>query len=121
MNHIFYLDSCSTCRRIIKELEPGKHFHLQNLKIEPISATQLDMLAGLTGSYVQLFNKQSRKYREMGLFDKNLSENDVRDLILQEYTFLKRPIFLINNRAYICRNKETINQLKALLDQSRQH
>jgi arsenate reductase len=34
------------------------------------------------------------KFRSMGLGDKTLSEQDYRKLILEEYTFLKRPVFL---------------------------
>jgi arsenate reductase len=30
----------------------------------------------------------------MGLADKTLTENEYRTLILEEYTFLKRPVFL---------------------------
>ena len=46
------------------------------------------------GSYEALFSRRAMKFRSMGLADKTLTEQDYRKLILEEYTFLKRPVFL---------------------------
>jgi arsenate reductase (glutaredoxin) len=112
MKHVFYLDTCSSCRRILKEISPSSDFLLQNVKETPINEEQLNMLANLSGSYESLFNKQARKYREFELFKKDLSEDDYKTWMLKEYTFLKRPIFVINSSLYICKNKENIGNLK---------
>lgn len=112
MKHIFYLDTCSSCRRILRDVNPGGEFEFQNVKESPISEKQLDYLAELNGSYESLFNKQARKYREMKLFEKALTEDDYRSLILKEYTFLKRPIFVVNTSIFICKNRNSIGNLK---------
>jgi arsenate reductase (glutaredoxin) len=112
MKHVFYLDTCSSCRRILRDVNPSKEFSLQNIKDQPINETQLNYLASLVGSYEALFNKQARKYRELELFKQELSEGDYKSLILKEYTFLKRPIFVINTSLYICKNKASIVNLK---------
>ena len=112
MKHVFYLDTCSSCRRILRDINPGTEFEFQNIKNSPISEEQLDLLAELNGSYESLFNKQARKYREMELFKKELEEKDFKNLILKEYTFLKRPIFLINSSVYICKNRTNIVNVK---------
>jgi arsenate reductase len=45
----------------------------------------------LAGSYEALFSRRAMKYRSMGLNEMELSEDDYRKYILEEYTFLKRP------------------------------
>lgn len=121
MKHVFYLDSCSSCRRIIRDVNPGNDFVLQNLKQTPISESQVDFLASATGSYESLFNKQARKYREMELFKREISESEYKSLLLQEYTFLKRPIFVLDSNVFVCKNKDTINNLKSRLKITHRH
>jgi arsenate reductase len=115
MHIVFYLPNCSTCTKVLKEVTPDTRFYLQNLKETPITAEQLDLLAKVVGSYNALFNKQSRKYREYGLGATDLSEQDCRSWILKEYTFLKRPIFLIGDRVFICRSNVVVDHLKSHL------
>lgn len=115
MHTIFYLPNCSTCTKVLKEVAPDTRFDLQNLKENPIKPEQLDLLAKVVGSYKELFNKQSRKYREYGLGTTELSEQDCRSWILKEYTFLKRPIFLVGDRVFICRSNAVVDQLKSHL------
>ncbi|MBN2165833.1 MAG: hypothetical protein JW717_06100 [Marinilabiliaceae bacterium] len=112
MKLVYFLDTCSSCRRIIKDINPGMEFKFQNIKLQPINEDQLDYLASINGSYESLFNKQARKYRKLELFKKDLNENDYKQLILNEYTFLKRPIFVIGTSIYICKNKSNIGNLK---------
>ncbi len=96
MNTIWYLSACSTCHRIMNELGiTEKNFRLQDIKTEAISEEQIDGMKALSGSYEALFSKIARKYRAMGLGDKKLSEADYRALILEEYTFLKRPVIIV--------------------------
>ena len=120
MKHVFHLSTCSSCRRILKEIAPGNDFFIQNIKDQAVTSDQLDLLATLSGSYQSLFNRQARKYREMELFKKELSEDEIRQLILQEYTFLKRPIFVIGSQLFICKNKDSITSLKKAMQLIRQ-
>ena len=46
----------------------------------------------------------------------NLQEENFRRLILEEYTFLKRPIFLIGQQIFIGNSKKTILDLKYYLE-----
>lgn len=116
MKKIYHLESCSTCKRIIKELNNGKGFELQNIKAEKITAAQLDELAKMAGSYEALFSRRAMKYRELGLQDKTLDEKDYRKLILEEYTFLKRPVIIIGDDIFIGNAKKTIEAAKQLLN-----
>ncbi|HXD77499.1 MAG TPA: ArsC/Spx/MgsR family protein [Puia sp.] len=95
MKKIYHLSTCSTCQRILKEMGAAKkRFQLQDIKTEKITPAQLDELKSRTGSYEALFSRRAVKYKEMGLKEKMLSEDDYRRLILEEYTFLKRPVIL---------------------------
>lgn len=105
---VFYLKTCSTCSRIIKDLDIKDEFDFQNIKEEKITLEQLEELAALAQGYEPLFNKRSQKYKALGLKDKNLSEEEIKNYILEEYTFLQRPVFLIGDNIFIGNSKKVI-------------
>ena len=113
MNKVWHLSTCNTCQRIIKELDglPGSEH--QNLKEQNISPKDLDWLREQAGSYEALFNRRSMKFREWGLKDKNLTEEDYRRLILEEYTFLKRPVIVAGKEVFIGNAKKVVGAAKA--------
>lgn len=111
MRKVYHLSTCSTCQRILKELAPLNNFILQDIKSEAISESQLDEMKKLAGSYEALFSRRSRKYGEMGLAGKELSESEIRELILQEYTFLKRPVFVVDEKIFVGNSKKTLSEI----------
>ena len=66
----------------------------------------------MAGSYEALFSKRAIKYKELGLKDKSLTEKDYRDFILEEYTFLKRPVTILNNKIFVGNEKKAVEELK---------
>ena len=116
MNKIYYLSSCDTCKRIISELElKEKGFVFQDIKTEKITVTQLEEMKKEVGSYEALFSRIARKYKELGLASKQLTETDYRNFILEEYTFLKRPVIFIGNKVFVGNTKNVIAEAKAAL------
>ena len=115
MKKVYHLASCSTCARIIKELEIGDEFDYQNIKQESITENQLKEMVALAGSYEALFSRKAMKFRSLGLHEQALSEEDYKRYILEEYTFLKRPGFLIDNEIFIGNSKKTVEQIKKKL------
>ncbi len=115
MRKIYHLSTCKTCQRIIGELNDGKDFELQDVKVKPITAAQLDVLKSEVGSYEALFNRRARKYRARGLHEQQLSEADYRRLILEEYTFLKRPVVIIDESVFVGNAKKAVQGAKAKL------
>jgi arsenate reductase len=114
MNKIYCLSTCSTCNRILDEIQAKKKgFVLQDIKTERISTAQLDELKQKAGSYEALFSRRALKYKELGLKDKALTEKDYRRLILGEYTFLKRPVALLDGEVFVGSEKGTVEKLKA--------
>src|ERR1700741_2723730 len=98
MRKIYHLSSCSTCQRIIKELHlKEKNFEFQDIKTERITPNQLAKVVEMAGSIEPLFSKKAVKYKELGLKDKKLTDKEIKDFILNEYTFLKRPVIIVDS------------------------
>jgi arsenate reductase len=116
MKKMYYLGTCSTCAAIIKKTGVDKKgFDMQDIKTEKITAAQLDEMKKMAGSYEALFSKRALKYKELGLKDKQLTEKDFRNYILEEYTFLKRPVTIIGNKIFVGSEKKTVESLKKIL------
>lgn len=79
-----------------------------------ISAAELDALAAAVGSYNALFSRRAIKYKEMGLAKRELSESEIRELILSEYTFLKRPVYVKGKAVVAGNDKKAVAQMAAL-------
>ena len=112
MRKVFYLSSCSTCQKILKETNAAIVCELQDIKVQNIQGDELDWLASKVGSYEALFSRKALKYRSMGLHEKQLTEGDYRRLILEEYTFLKRPIFIIDDNVFVGNLAKTVQAAK---------
>lgn len=109
---IYYLSSCDTCKRILKELAPSKEIDLQDIKSSPLTDNQLEELKAKAGSYEALFSKRARLYKERNLKEKTLSETDYRSLLLENYTFLKRPVMVIGEEIFIGNTKNVVAAAK---------
>ncbi|MEM9858575.1 MAG: ArsC/Spx/MgsR family protein [Bacteroidota bacterium] len=116
MKKVYYLSTCDTCNRIIKDLDLDDNFEFQDIKTEKITPEQLDRMRSLSGSYESLFSRVARKYKELGLKNKNLTEDDYRQYILDEYTFLKRPVFIIDDQIFIGNAKKNLESLHSYLN-----
>lgn len=115
MKKIYHLSTCSTCQRILKTLDAGKGFELQDIKTEAITPEQLDQMYEKTGSYEALFSRKAMKYRSMGLHEKQLTEADYKALILEEYTFLKRPVIFIDDEIFVGNTQKVVEAALAKL------
>ena len=89
---------------------------MQDIKTNKITAEQLDEMKSLAGSYEALFSRRSQQYAAMGLKDKTLTEQDYHDLILEEYTFLKRPVAIVGKEIFVGNSKEVITTLNKLIN-----
>ena len=107
MKKIYYLKTCDTCRRILKEIDLSG-FTLQEIKSDPITSKQLDALFSLTNSYEVLFSRRAKKYKQMDLKNQVLTSKDYRQLILDEYTFLKRPVIINGEKVYVGNLKKRV-------------
>jgi arsenate reductase len=117
MKKIYYLKTCDTCKRILKQI-PLDGFEIQEIKTHAMNTKQLEEMHALAGSYEALFSRRSKKYAAMGLKNKTLNEKDYKQLILEEYTFLKRPVILIDSNIFIGNTQKNVDALIAFLNAS---
>ena len=115
MDIIYYLASCDTCRKIIKSLPKDNNLIFHDIKQDPITVDALEKMHTLSGSYEALFSRKAQLYKSLDLKNKTLTEDDYKKYILEHYTFLSRPVFIIDNKIYIGNNqKNIIEVIKAL-------
>ena len=85
---------------------------MHDVSVGKITPAQLDQMKTMIGSYEALFSRRAMKYKELGLKHKKLGENDYRQYILEEYTFLKRPVIILNDKIFAGSEKKTREALK---------
>lgn len=97
---IYHLPTCSTCQRLLSEWNT-EGAEMRDIRNEPITEEEIDEMARLAGGYEPLFSRRAMKYRSMGLNEMELGEADYRKYILQEDTFLKRPVVIAGEEIFI--------------------
>jgi len=115
MKKIYFLKTCSTCQRILKSLNLSSDFQIQDIKETPLTAEDLEKLKSIAGSYEDLFSRRAKLYKEMGLKNESLEERDYKRYILDYYTFLKRPVLVIQQQIFIGNSPKTIAAAKLAL------
>ncbi len=116
MNTIYYLASCDTCRKIIKALPKNNNLVFHDIKQNPISILELEEMYRLSGSYEALFSKKAILYKTLKLKDKSLTDDDYKKYILEHYTFLSRPVFIIDDKIYIGNSQKNIIEVMKVLN-----
>ncbi len=111
LKRVFYLQNCDTSKRVIKKAGLGDEFDFQDIKKKPLTPQQLDELAVMAGSYEALFSRRSREYQKRELKNEYLNEKDYRNLILEHYSFLKRPVVVYAGQVFIGSGEKVVNQL----------
>ena len=114
MKHFFYLSTCDTCKRIMKQLQL-EGVELQDIKTEPMTAAQVDEMIARAGSAEALFSKRARKYKELGLKEQQLSQAQLRQFIIDEYTFLKRPVLILDQQIFIGNTAKVVEAAREAL------
>ena len=117
MKALFYLKTCDTCRRIIKSLPNIEGFELREIKQQPITPAELEEMHRLAGSYEALFSRKATLYKQRGLKDQPLTEADYKNLILEHYTFLSRPVIIDRETIFIGNSVKTVDAAIAHLEQ----
>lgn len=112
MKRIYHLSSCSTCQRILKEINPSADVELIDIKVQNIDAETLDWIKSKVDSYEALFSKRAMKFKSLGLNQMQLTEADYRKYMLEEYTFLKRPFMIFGEQVFIGNAAKEVEKAK---------
>ena len=108
MPTIYLLPTCKTCQRIHATVQEAGEWEIRDIKSSPLTEAELDQLAERAGSYEALFSRRAILYRQRELGKQTLTEADYRRLILEHYTFLKRPILDVNGQLFIGSSKKVV-------------
>jgi arsenate reductase len=108
MQKVYYLSTCDTCKRVMDEIEIPSSFIKQDIKVQGITEEELGELFNLTDSYEELFSRRAKLYQERNLKNEKLLEEDFKNLILEHYTFLKRPVIVNNDKIFIGSSSKTV-------------
>lgn len=110
MKKIYFISTCTTCTNIIKTWNINESIKKIDLKKHPLKESDLEELFNISKSYESLFNKRAILFREMKKKLKKINEKDYKKMLLSHYSFLKRPVLLINEKLFIGNSKETVNK-----------
>lgn len=111
MKKVFYLKTCSTCTKILKEFDLSD-WQLREMKSEPVTEEEIEEMHKLAGSYEGLFSKKSSQIKAQGIDVKSLKEENFKRLLSEHYTFLKRPVFLTDKEIFIGSDKNNLEKLR---------
>lgn len=117
MRKFFYLSSCNTCKKILNELHIDKSISQIDIKKNPITVSQVEVLYKMVGSYEFLVNKRAQLFKKLTLKDVKLNEQKYKSLLLEHYTFLKRPVLLYEGHIFVGNSSKTISAAKSFLNE----
>jgi len=112
---VYFLSTCDTCKRIMKEVGVNDEFKVIDLKENRLSEDEIAFFVNKVDSISDLINKRSVIYKEQGLKNKQLSDDEIESLLIQHYTLIKRPIFILGEDTFIGNSREVIEKVKSRL------
>jgi arsenate reductase len=92
----------------MKEIGVDDSWEIQNIKENHIDEETLEAMVAQEGSYEAVFSKRSLKYKMHKIAEKVTQDSDYKPLILNEYTFLKRPVVQLDDTFYIGNSKKVV-------------
>lgn len=98
---VYWLPHCTTCQKAVEHLH-ARHVPIRSfrdLKAQPLQRAEVEDLARKVGGVEKLFSKRAMKYRKMGLHEREVSEDEMAQLMADEYTFITRPVIVHGDRA----------------------
>ena len=96
----------------MEEIKIPQSFIEQDIKTQGITEEEIEELYNLAGSYEALFSRRARLFKERDLKNAKLLEEDYKNLLLEHYTFLKRPVIVNNDEIFIGNSKKTVEAAK---------
>ena len=110
---IYQKPTCTTCRQVYKVLkESGVDFDAVDYYLEPLSKSKLKELLRKMGIPPRaLLRTKEPIYRELKLAQKQLSDDEIVDLMVKHPDLIQRPIVEKGSKAILARPAERINEI----------
>lgn len=110
---IYHKPTCTTCRQAVQRLkDSGKSFTAINYYEQSFTKSQLKKLLKKAGLSPQdVLRTKEEIYQELGLSKKQLSDDELLDLMVQYPDLIQRPIVEKGDQAILARPAESIEKL----------
>ena len=110
---IYQKPTCTTCRQVFNSLkESGVDFNAVNYYVNPIPKEKLKNLLSKMGiSAQEILRKKESIYKELKLDKKEVSNNELIDLMAKHPDLIQRPIVEKGNKAILARPADRIKEI----------
>lgn len=110
---VYQKPTCTTCRQVFNVLKEKKvDFNAVNYYIDPIPKAKLKELLKKMGiSAKELLRTKENIYKELKLAQKNLSDDEIVNLMAKHPDLIQRPIVEKGSRAILARPAERIKEI----------
>lgn len=109
---IYQKPTCSKCRATLNILkESNIDFESINYYEVPLTADKLRELRDKGLSVQEMLRSDEQLARSMQLSSKNLSDDELIDILAKNPDLIQRPIVVRGNQAVVCRPAENVRQL----------
>lgn len=110
---IYHKPTCTTCRQAVQLLkESGKPFTAVNYYEQGFTKGRLKSLLKKAGlSPKDVLRTKEDIYKELGLAKKQLSDDELLDLMVTHPDLIQRPIVVKGEKALLARPADSVKQL----------
>lgn len=110
---VYEKPTCTTCRKVVKALEEnGVNFIKVNYFIEPFTKARLKTLLKKMGMKPsELLRTREKEYKELDLKNRDYSEEEILNLMVENPNLVQRPIIEKGDKAILARPPEKIREL----------
>lgn len=110
---IYQKPTCTKCRSTLKILrERGAEFDSVNYYETPLTANQLRVLIKKLGiAPRELLRKDEQVYRDLNLARREVSDDELIEMMVANPDLIQRPIVVRGNKAVLGRPPESVEEL----------
>jgi len=110
---VYQKPTCTTCRQVHAALvESGVDFDAVNYYVDPIPKKKLvDLLRKMKMSPRELLRTKEQIYKTLRLGERDLSDDEIVDLMVRNPDLIQRPIVEQGTRAILARPAERIKEI----------
>lgn len=117
MLHVIGIKNCDTIKKTRKWLTENEvEFEFIDLKKEPLSIDEIKELEYKVGLDV-LVNKRGTTYRNLGLKDRDLSDEEMVGILQENQSMIKRPVLVLDEAVLVGYDEEAFKNFVGLEDQ----
>lgn len=110
---VYEKPTCTTCRKLVALLnERGVDFERVNYHVDPLPEEKIRELVSKTGRPArELFRKKEPVFRELGLGQREVDDDEAIALMAEHPTLMERPVVEVGDRAVLARPVERVLEL----------